>query len=235
MKIVTVKQNSKEWREWRGKGLGASDAPAVMGDSPWTTPFQLWLEKTGLMDRPPANEFQVAAMKRGNELEPIARKMFEERMGKLYPSISAHDTKYEFLRASFDGFNVEENTILEIKCPGKVDHDKAILGKVPTKYKAQVQQQLYISGATKLYYFSWDGKSEIGALVEVLPDLGYYSRLETAMVDFWARVVNRVPPEVTTKEVNTLIMGMQKDLERANKAAAVLQLLTTEEKRKGTK
>ena len=124
MKIVTVKQNSREWREWRGKGLGASDAPSYMGESPWTSPFELWLQKTGLMERPPANEFQVAAMKRGTDLEPIARKMFEAHIGKPFPSLSAFHEEHEFLRASFDGHNGELNEILEIKCPGKEDHPR---------------------------------------------------------------------------------------------------------------
>ena len=45
---VEFKQNTEEWRNWRSKKLGASDAPAVMGKSEWTTAYQLWEEKTGL-------------------------------------------------------------------------------------------------------------------------------------------------------------------------------------------
>jgi putative phage-type endonuclease len=230
MKFVTAKQNTKEWREWRGKGLGASDAPAVMGESPWTSPFELWLQKTGLGERPPANEFQVAAMKRGTELEPIARAMFEKEIGAAFETVSAYSEQYEFLRASFDGYNKDLNAILEIKCPGKDDHAKALKGKVPTKYMAQLQQQLYISEARVCYYYSWDGKSDKGAIVEVKPDLNYQQKLLEAAIDFWARVQNKIPPDITAKDVKKVVDQMQKSLKQVNQCAEVLALITKDDK-----
>lgn len=230
MKIVNHKQGTKEWREWRGTGLGASDAPAVMGDSPWTSPFQLWLDKTGLYPRPEPNEYQLSAMRRGNELEPVARAMFEKQVGKSYPPLSAHHDDYVFLRASFDGYNQSDNSILEIKCPNKIDHERALNGKVPKKYIAQVQQQLLISGAHKCYYYSWDGRSESGAIVEVLPDSTYQAILLATLIDFWTRVVHKILPEVTTEEVAVIVKEMNEALERASKAGKVLDLLTRPEK-----
>ncbi len=228
MKIISVKQNSKEWREWRGKGLGASDAPSVMGDSPWTSTFELWLQKTGVMERPPANEYQLAAMKRGTELEPTVRKMFEKHVKADFPAVSAtHDT-HTFMRASFDGYNEAGNTILEIKCPNKVDHAKAVKGEVPTKYIAQVQQQLLISGAKLCYYVSWDGKSPELAIVEVLPDLEYQALLEAECIDFWKRVQEKILPEVQMKDILKLVTQLQKNLDQSTKISAVLALLSKE-------
>lgn len=226
MKIVSVKQNSKEWREWRGTGLGASDAPAVMGESPWTSPFELWLQKTGIMERPPANEFQVAAMKRGQELEPIAREKFEKEIGKPFPTLSAVHDEHEFLRASFDGYNAELNALVEIKCPGKEDLAKAAKGIVPDKYKAQVQQQLLISGAKVCYYYTWDGKSDKGTIIEVKPDPEYQKRLLDTMIDFWARVQNQILPDVTAKDVEKLVKQQQKALETLNAVSKVLSMVT---------
>lgn len=228
MKIVTVKQNSREWREWRGTGLGASDAPSFMGESPWTSVFELWLQKTGLMERPEPNPQQLAAMRRGTELEPVVRDLFEKKIGKKFPPLSAYHDTYEFLRASFDGHNKEMNAILEIKCPNKLDHAKAVKGELPKKYVAQVQQQLLISNAEICYYVSWDGKSDI-AVVEVKPDAEYQARLVETAVDFWARVSNQVLPEVRTEDVRKIVEGMQKALDHANKASRVLALLTKEE------
>ena len=42
-----MEQKSEEWLDWRKKGIGSSDAPIIMGVSPWKTPFELWEEKTG--------------------------------------------------------------------------------------------------------------------------------------------------------------------------------------------
>lgn len=226
MKIVTTKQNSSQWRTWRGLGLGASDAPAFMGASPWTSPFELWLQKTGLMDRATPNEYQLAAMRRGTELEPVARAMFELEKGAKFEAISAEHDDHSWLRASFDGHNAELNAILEIKCPNKVDHAKAVKGQVPSKYMAQVQQQLLISGAAVCYYYSWDGRSDKGAIVEVRPDADYQGLLLKTALDFWQRVCTKVPPDITSADVKKVVDSLTQGLEQVNRASAVLAIIT---------
>ena len=37
-----------EWLELRRRGIGGSDAAAVCGLDPWRSPFEVWLDKTGL-------------------------------------------------------------------------------------------------------------------------------------------------------------------------------------------
>ncbi len=68
-KIVKLEQGSEAWREWRHKGIGASDAPTIMGEVPFKnakTTAQLLQEKRG-----PVPDFtQNAAMAKGTELEP---------------------------------------------------------------------------------------------------------------------------------------------------------------------
>ena len=50
-------QNSPEWHEWRRKGIGSSDAPAVMKVSPWMTPYMLWEIKRGVAQEEPKSLF----------------------------------------------------------------------------------------------------------------------------------------------------------------------------------
>ena len=47
---VTVCKSRKEWLEARKGGLGASDAGAYMGVSPWKSNEQLWKEKCGIVE-----------------------------------------------------------------------------------------------------------------------------------------------------------------------------------------
>ncbi len=47
-RIERLKQNTPEWHRWRLQGIGASDAPVVMGDAPFRTRRYLWSVKTGL-------------------------------------------------------------------------------------------------------------------------------------------------------------------------------------------
>mgnify|MGYP000308297088 CR=1 FL=1 len=38
-----------DWKLWRRGGLGASDLPAILGISPWASPFSVWADKCGLL------------------------------------------------------------------------------------------------------------------------------------------------------------------------------------------
>jgi putative phage-type endonuclease len=189
-----MQQGNDNWTAWRKKGLGSSDAPTIMGVSPWKTRFQLWEEKVGI-GKPFMGNF---ATQRGTEMEPRARAAFELESGYDFSPIVAEHANYPFIRASLDGFNKEINSILEIKCPGKEDHETAKSGKVPEKYWPQLQHQLLVTGAAQCFYYSYDG--ETGATVVVKPDVEYIKSLLEAETAFWDLVMNKVPPEMTDKD-----------------------------------
>jgi putative phage-type endonuclease len=226
MKIVTVTQNGRDWHKWRGTGLGASEAAAILGVSPWTSPFELWLEKTGLCEKAPANEFSIAAMKRGLDLEPLARKRFEAKMGILFPPLSAEHDQHPFIRASFDGYCETLNAILEIKCPGKADHSKALAGGVPSKYVPQIQHQLLVSGALKCYYFSFDGMDS-EALIEVKPDPAYINDLKNKLIHFWNLVELQLPPQISSQDMEKFVKRVSNDFKRLGPAIKALELLVS--------
>ena len=193
-----MQQNSDQWTTWRSKGLGSSDAPVIMGVSPWKTPYQLWEEKIGI-----GKTFQGNfATQRGHDMEPKARAAFELETGFEFNAVVAEHASYPYIRASLDGFNAELNAILEIKCPGKDDHALAVSGKVPEKYWPQLQHQLLVTGAKQCYYYSYDG--ETGATVIVMPDIPYITTLLQAETAFWDLVMNKMPPEMTDKDAVTI-------------------------------
>ncbi|HUW31403.1 MAG TPA: YqaJ viral recombinase family protein [Planctomycetota bacterium] len=68
--------------EQRKKHLGSSDHAPMLGISPWTTAYDLWLEKTDQIE-PKA---QTQAMKRGNRAERYVLEFAEEELGKLLPN-----------------------------------------------------------------------------------------------------------------------------------------------------
>lgn len=224
-KIIHVKQNTKDWREWRDKGLGASDAPVVMGKSPWTSRFMLWAYKTGLLIREEPNGFQAAAMQRGHDLEPKAREMYEAVTGDKFPATSFEHPDFPFLRASLDGYCMPLNKNLEIKCPGKIDHEIAMSGKVPAKYMPQLQMQMLVSNAGLTDYVSWDGKSKELAIVSVVPDTDMQGRILIAMCNFWNWVETKTPPPVSSKEVADIFAIVQNDFDRVTKSFKVLSHL----------
>src|SRR3990167_4296803 len=67
------------WLEARRQGLGASDAPVILGLSPWKTPLALYAEKLGLEIEEPE---QTEAMSWGLRLQPVIIAAFEEQSGR---------------------------------------------------------------------------------------------------------------------------------------------------------
>lgn len=189
-----MEQGSESWLEWRNRGIGASDAPVIMGVSPWKTPYQLWEEKMGVVKGMSGNW----ATRRGNDLEPLARKTYELMTDLDMPPVLAVHPVYDFMRASLDGYNFEARKILEIKCPGREDHAKAVAGQVPLKYIWQLQHQLLVTGALEADYFSFDGEN--GVIVTVKPDEAMQDLLVEKCSAFWACVTSRKPPELTDRD-----------------------------------
>lgn len=59
----------------RSTFLGGSDAAAVMGLSPWATPVELWLQKTGRQPKEAPDAAALRRYERGHRLEPFIRDM----------------------------------------------------------------------------------------------------------------------------------------------------------------
>ncbi len=189
-RIERLHQNTPQWHRWRMQGIGASDAPVVMGDAPFRTRRSLWSVKTGL-----ARESAVGpAARRGRALEQAARSAYERHTGiPMEPLCMVHD-RLEWMRASLDGLSFDGSTALEIKCPWRDrDLDALRAGRIPTHYHAQVQHELEVSGAEELHYWSFDGRA--GTLVRVRPDRDYVARLLDAEAAFWLRVLEKRWPE----------------------------------------
>lgn len=182
---ATIAQGTNEWLEWRRQGIGASDVAAILGVSPWKTARQLWLEKTGRE----VVETSTHATQRGHWLEVKARAQYELLADCEMPPALVIHPQFPYMRVSLDGWNPELNRVLEIKCPGKADHEAALAGRVPEKYIAQLQFQLFVTGADTAHYFSFDGES--GCIVEVKADAELQRTIRDAVIDFWTRNVQQ--------------------------------------------
>lgn len=190
---VNLNQGSEDWHKFRANHIGASNAPIIMGDSPWTTPYQLWREKLGLEESKKPN----AAMQRGLDLESLAREDFIKEVGiDVKPAVfKLEGTPFS---CSLDGISDDMKTIVEIKCPGKFDHDLALNGEIPKHYWAQLQHQMYVIGVQLMYYFSYTDYGS--AIVQVVRDNEYIDRMMAAELEFWSCVTNLEPPDLTERD-----------------------------------
>ncbi len=196
-RIERLHQNTPEWHRWRMQGIGASDAPVIMAESPFKTPRTLWSIKTGRMQEDPAGP----AAQRGRELERFACCAYERKTGiQMEPLCLVHQ-EFEWMRASLDGLSFDGSTLLEIKCPLSLrDRASAQEGRIPSHYHAQLQHQLEVSGAEQAHYWSFHGTD--GILIEIRPDREYAKRLVEAEAAFWQLVKENRWPELANEELD---------------------------------
>jgi putative phage-type endonuclease len=188
-----MKQNTREWLDLRKNKIGASDAPVIMKASPFKTPFQLWEEKLSGFEKEPN-----AAMLKGHEMEPIARKQLEDKLGMpLIPSVRLHNSK-SWMMASVDAISFDERTVAEIKYPGKADHDLALSGHVPEKYFPQLQHQMEVCGVEVILYFSY--REEESALLKVYRDDEYIKKMLIEEEKFFECMQNFEAPELIDRD-----------------------------------
>lgn len=187
MNIHNLTQGSPEWLAYRAQHFNASDAPAMMGVSPYKTRAELLRElHTGV-----AAHVDTAQQKRfdnGHRSEALARPLAEEFIGaELYP-VTASEGR---LSSSFDGITMDERTTFEHKALNnelrKVLLDEDSGPQLPIYHRVQMEQQLMISGAERVLFMAsqWDAD---GGLVEerhcwYYPDL----TLRQQIVDGWAQ------------------------------------------------
>jgi putative phage-type endonuclease len=198
--------------------VGASDANVIMGASPWFSRDQLLLRKveelrarhpTAGAPRGAATSRQPdnGAMARGRRLEPVARDLYTALTGRrMTPLCVLHD-RHDWCRASLDGIDDGRTLALEIKCPNHRDHGEAVSGRVPAKYKAQVQHQLLVTDTRVLHYFSYTDNPKFApadraVLVPVVADDVYQEELLAREETFWHEVerLTEQPAWLTTSE-----------------------------------
>lgn len=201
-----------EWHKLRGKGIGGSDAGIIMNVSQYCTPYELWEQKCGIVERPfITNE----AIEKGNELEPIMFNLFKVFYRNRYEvvdtkSISLVSKKYPFMRANLDGALVEKSTgrkgILEIKSTTIQNGSMLKRWKkdeMPILYFFQCLHYLIVTGFDFVVLYGildipWKGdigEQETRAIIinreDVLEDINLLLKDEKV---FWNKVVHKIPP-----------------------------------------
>ncbi len=181
--IVELQQGSSKWLEWRHNGIGASDAPTVMGENPFKSYSQLLHEKRS----PKKESFKNAAMIRGTTLEPEARKRYIAKKGIHVTPICLQSIRHDWLRASLDGLTLTHDAAVEIKCGQSVYRKVALTRTAPRYYYGQLQHIMAVTNFKELDFFCyWPGYPEL--LVSVKRNEEYIKRLLDAEYKFWELV-----------------------------------------------
>lgn len=193
--------HSPDWHEARKLGLGGSDAGAILGLNKYSSPLQVWEQKTGRGKPFEGN----AATRYGQAREGFLREQF----GPYYAALTgfepevldpsgymARSKKWPFMQASLDGLFFDENgelCLLEIKTGNAQQLSKWEGAQVPDSYFAQVQHYLAVLGLSKAFVFAEIGGDDPFHRV-ILRSEDFTSKLVSAEASFWEKVVLDEPP-----------------------------------------
>lgn len=159
MQTVELQQGTPEWHAFRAAHYTASDAPAMLGISPYKTRNELLREKK-LGITPELDAATQARMAKGHEYEAQARSVAEVEIGEeLYPVVgvcAAHPK----LAASFDGITMDGRVVWEHKTLNDTIRASAAKGEIPEHHRAQLEQQLLVSGAEAAIFCASNGSDE---------------------------------------------------------------------------
>lgn len=206
MKIHDVAQGSPEWHALRASHNCASEAPVMMGVSPFLSRSDLVrMKATGA-----EVEITAAMQKRfddGHATEKEARRLVEVDLGEdLYPATATDDDDY--LLASFDGLTMAEDTGFEHKLWNEDLAAQVRAKELSPAYYWQLEQQILIAGLERVIFVCSNGTRERFVSMEYRPVPGRAEQLLAGWRQFDEDVKNYQHVEVIPKAVAEPTMAL---------------------------
>jgi putative phage-type endonuclease len=182
----------EQWLENRRKGIGGSDAAAVLGLSKWKTPLQVYQEKRGEIGGQEDNE----AMLWGRVLEPAVRQQYAERTGRVVriPEGILTHPDHPFMLANVDGVT-DDGRLVEIKTARTpIGFGEPGTDEVPQAYLIQVQHYLTVTELSIADLAVLIGGSDYRQY-EIPADAELQGMIIEGEAAFWKHVEDGIPPE----------------------------------------
>ena len=160
--MLDVEQGSDEWKAARAGRLCASRAADMMamlkngGESAARRDLRLQLVTERITNQPQDDQFVNADMRRGTELEPDARALYEAQTDTLV-RLTGFLAHTELLcGVSLDGHIGDFEGVLELKVPRPATHIRYLrAGVLPAEHRYQVTHQLFVTGAAWCDFVSY--------------------------------------------------------------------------------
>lgn len=191
---TATSSNRTEWLAKRRKGLGASDAPTVVGVRKEPSRFRLWLEKRGEVEPDEPNE----AMRMGLAAEWAIAEMFTERTGWGFTRTQIHYVHPDvpWAMATIDG-QLDELDFVEFKLAGtwttrKLPEDGDAAG-LPEPWIIQAHHQMWVTSATSIQFAVWCADPSF-RLYRVDRDESLIAEMIRLEEAFWRQVQEGTPP-----------------------------------------
>lgn len=183
-------------RERRRLGLAGSDAPAIIGISPWRTPLGVWLDKRqGL----PLDENEQQMLAFGNALEPYICQQFSKRTGLavVEPPDTLVHPEHEWIIGHPDRLVAGRREGMEAKLVmwkqdewGPPDSDL-----VPPYVHLQCDHYMLLTGFERWHVAAQFGLKEMRTYT-IERDEGIIAKLFGWEMRFWRMVLDDVRPDI---------------------------------------
>lgn len=244
-KIPTAGMGSREWLMLRKTGIGGSDAGAVCGLNPYSSPMKLFFDKTTEETEEQDNE----AMRQGHDLEDYVAQRFMEATGlKVRRSNYMYRSKeHPFMIADVDRLVAGEDAGLECKTASAYNADKWKDGSIPPHYVMQCYHYMAVTGK-KTWYIAAVILGREFVFHKLTWDDSLIQSLTAAEQDFWENHVmtgtmpdpdgSKICDEVikqyfhTAKtESSVTLVGFDEKLDRRAEIVAQIEDLKLEQSR----
>jgi len=194
--------------------IGGSDAPAIIGVSPWKSRVQLWREKTGR--DPEDNLDAIERVMAGKLMEDTIARLYTWKYGtrlrRINERVEMNDPSFPAV-AQIDRKIEGERKIVEIK---NVDFSQRNKwgedgsSEIPVYYYAQIQHQMMCANYEEAEAVPLFGGNTLGRY-PITQDVQFIESLYEAEREFWKLVQEDKPPEPMSYDEASLIWDNPKE------------------------
>ena len=242
--VSTTGLAREEWLRYRKKGIGGSDAGAVCGVNPYSSPMKVYYDKTS----EEISDYDNEAMRQGRDMEEYVARRFTEETGLKVRKANAifYDEERPYMIADADRIIIGKSAGLECKTVSPYSYDKWKDGKIPLYYQVQCYHYMSVFGMREWYIAALIlGKSFI--VRKIVWDEETIQNLRDLERDFWLNNVEKriIPAPDGSDESDDLILrtfsnahhgliiplsGFNKKLERRCRLMEMIGQMDTEKK-----
>ncbi len=215
--VDTSDLSNEEWLSYRRRGIGGSDAAAILGISPWRTARDLYYDKLNVV-KADMDENWVA-LEMGHLLEDLVARIFAKKTGlRIFQrKVMFQHPLYPWMLADLD-YLVElpdgDNAILEIKTTNYNARENWWYNGeeiVPVYYESQGRHYMSVMNLDRVYFCCLYGNNEDEVIIRHLNrDYAYESELIALEDAFWNDHVQKHQPPDYTESGDLILQSLQR-------------------------
>lgn len=244
-KIPLAEVTHEQWLHLRKTGIGGSDAGAICGLNPYSSPMKVYQDKVSDVVETMDNE----SIRIGHDLEDYVAKRFMEATGlKVRKSnFMYRSVEHPHMIADVDRLVVGEDAGLECKTASAYNADKWEDGKIPLHYVMQCYHYMAVTGKRTWYIAAVILGKEF-VYHKIVWDEEVIQNLITIEDTFWNQhvvpevipgpdgskacdeVINQYFPEASNRDKITLV-GFDEKLQRREEILKDITQLQEEQKK----